>query len=192
MSFLEFLCFLCILRKPKGTVLLAIVATTSYKGDDRLSNPGPPRLRHMLFQLVRGLTTSAESVISLLSFRHRLLQGYTHHVWVVPYLVGLKKKQRRTGGQLGGQSPAAWDGVYWAPVVFAFWMIWLFMRLMHRQQRGGFCWGGGSWRPCLLLPLSTLYFLFIAPASSTREQGTKFCIPSGCQRASQRGGLYSS
>lgn len=80
MPFLEFVCFLCILRKPKGTVLLAIVATTSYISDDRPSNPGPPRLRHMLFQLVRGLTTLAESVISLLSFRHCLLQGYAHHV----------------------------------------------------------------------------------------------------------------
>lgn len=171
---------------------LAIVATTSYIGDDPSSNPAPPRLWHMLFQLLRGLTTLSESVISFLSFRHRLLQGYAHHVWTVPYLAALKKKQRRTGGQLGGQSPAAWDAVYCALVIFVFRTIWLFMGLMHRRQRGGFCWGGGSRGPCLSLPLSTLYFLFIAPASGTREQGTKFCIPSGCQRARQRGGLYAS
>lgn len=56
-------------------MLLAIVATTSYIRDDHSLNPGPLRLQHMLFQLVRGLTTLAESVISLLSFRHQLLQG---------------------------------------------------------------------------------------------------------------------
>ena len=81
MSLLEFVClFPLYSQKAEGTVLLALVATTSYIGDDRPSNPGPPRLQHMLFRLVRGLTTLAESVISLLSFRHRLLQGYAHHV----------------------------------------------------------------------------------------------------------------
>lgn len=81
--------------------------------------PQPPRLRHMLFRLVRGLTTSAEGVISLLSFRHQLLQGYACHVWTVPYLAGLKKKQRRSAGQWRGETPAAWDRVCWAPDGFA-------------------------------------------------------------------------
>lgn len=53
----------------KAPYLLAVLAAASRIGDGRPASPGHPRRRHTLFQLVEGLTTSAESVISLLSSR---------------------------------------------------------------------------------------------------------------------------